>query len=361
MNTTSHYGEVSAAGGDDYLRVQTVLTDYLLVFGLVFSAPFLVAIRRLSQNSYSAEGGTFDEHRITQQLMSLLFFIILTNCIFHGVALATPAFPFESRATLPSGCLIKAAIVNMSVSIAVWLVACVSHRIYVSLSKNKGKFLSNKTYLLVSICPTVVTTTVLSLREKLGASGQSKPGDMVDLCWVPTDDTEAVALAYPLPFSAVFVIGYYLYKSLYVLQRTLGPDNEVMKKVGRKMIALPLVTFCMWLPGLLYVLGKLLKFLPYQSLGTRVVTFIVHVSLPLLSTSKCVSLYLTNSAVKNEIRSLMPSCALSLCPSQGSLEPDLDGVDDTDAPYYRKMTEIDELVSFTSHTTSDRSLISLTD
>jgi hypothetical protein len=274
-NATSQYGgEVSIADGDIFAQFKYTVTDILLVFGLVFSVPFLIAIGRLSKKSYSAEGGTSDEHRISQQMMFLLFFVILANCIFHGVSLAKPSFEFESRATIPNSCLFKAAVVNMSVPIALWLVACVSRRVYVSLSKDKGKFSSNETYMLVSICPAVVTTTVLALRDKLGPSGVPKPGDSVDMCWVATLDTEATALAYPLPFSAVFVIGYYLYKSLYVLQRTLGPDDEVRKKVGRKMLVFPLVTFCMWVPGLFYVVGKLLNFLPHRALGTQVVTLL---------------------------------------------------------------------------------------
>jgi len=240
----------------------------------------------------------------------------------------------------------------MSVPIALWLVACVSRRVYVSLSKDIGKFSSNETYMLVSICPAVVTTTVLALRDKLGPSGVPKPGDSVDMCWVATLDTEAIALAYPLPFSAVFVIGYYLYKSLSVLQRTLGPDDEVRKKVGRKMLVFPLVTFCMWVPGLFYVVGKFLKFLPHRALGTQVVTFILHVSWALLSTSKCVSLYFTNNAVKKEIWVLFAYCGLSCRPKQVRLEPTLD---DSDVPYYRKMTDIDELDAFTRHTLSDPS------
>ena len=150
------------------------------------------------------------------------------------------------------------------------------------------------------------------------------------------------------------VIGYYLYKSLYVLQRTLGPDDEVRKKVGRKMLVFPLVTFCMWVPGLFYVVGKLLKILPHCALGTQVVTSMLRVLWPLLSTSKCVSLYFTNNAVKKELWVLFAYCGLSCRPSQERLEPALDGVD-SDEPYYRKMTDIDELDAFTRHTPSDPS------
>lgn len=185
-NATSQYGgEVSTADCDIFAQFKYMVTDILLVFGLVFSVPFLIAIGRLSKKSYSAEGGTSDEHRISQQMMFLLFllfFVILANCIFHGLSLAKPPFEFESRATIPNSCPIEAAVVNMSVPIALWLVACVSRRVYVSLSKDKGKFSSNETYMLVSICPAVVTTTVLALRDKLGPSGvPPKPGDSVEL------------------------------------------------------------------------------------------------------------------------------------------------------------------------------------